>query len=108
MTKPINKSLAPALTLAALLSSGIVHADALLPGDPAKGKVAHDKQCISCHVDMAGGDGSKVYTRKDRKVKSIEGLMGQVKGCNQQVNAKFSKEDVDNVINYLNKTYYKF
>lgn len=104
----MNKSLLSISMLAAMLSAGIAQADALLPGDAAKGKAAHDKQCISCHVDMVGGDGSKVYTRKDRKIKSIEGLMGQVKGCNQQVGAKFSKDDVDNVVNYLNTTYYKF
>lgn len=83
-------------------------AEALLPGDPAKGKAAHDKQCTSCHVQMFGGDGSKIYTRKDRKIKTVEGLMGQVKGCNAQVGAKFSKDDVDNVVHYLNTTYYKF
>ena len=83
-------------------------AEALLAGDAAKGKTAHDAKCTACHVESFGGDGSKIYTRKDRKVKSIEGLMGRVKGCNQQVGANFSKEDVDNVVSYLNQTFYKF
>ncbi len=39
----------------------------LLPGDAAKGKAVHDKQCVACHD-------SSVYTRANRRVKSPEAL----------------------------------
>lgn len=83
-------------------------ATALLPGNAAKGKVALDAKCTACHVQMFGGDGAKIFTRKDRKIHSVEGLMGQVKGCNAKTGAHLSKDDVDNIVNYLNTTYYKF
>ncbi len=83
-------------------------AAALLPGNAAKGKVALDAKCTACHVQMFGGDGSKIYTRKDRKIHSVEGLIGQVKGCNAKTGANLGKDDVDNIVNYLNTTYYKF
>ena len=83
-------------------------ATALLPGNAAKGKVALDAKCTACHVQMFGGDGSKVFTRKDRKTSSIEGLMGRVKGCNAKTGANLGKDDVDNIVNYLNTAYYKF
>lgn len=83
-------------------------AEALLPGDAAKGKIAHNAKCTSCHIEMFGGDGTKIYTRKDRKTKTVEGLIGRVKSCNQQTGANLGKEDIDNVVNYLNETFYKF
>lgn len=96
--------------LAALLVSAAapIHAETLLAGDAAKGKATHDAKCVACHVEMFGGDGSKIYTRKDRKTKSAEGLIGRVQGCNKQTGANLSKADVDNVVNFLNTTYYKF
>ena len=84
------------------------HAEALLLGDPAKGKKLHDAKCAACHKQLYGGDGSTIYTRSDRNIQTIEGLIGQVNGCNQRVNANFSGNDINDVVNYLNKTYYKF
>lgn len=74
---------------------------ALLPGDAAKGKALHDKQCVACHD-------SKVYTRADRRVKTIEGLMGQVNGCVRQTGAKLDSKQIDDVIKYLDESFYKF
>ena len=97
----------PFAGLLALLATS-ANAETLLAGNAAKGKVTHDAKCAACHVEMFGGDGSKIYTRKDRKTKSAEGLIGRVQGCNKQTGANLSKADVDNVVNFLNTTYYKF
>lgn len=80
----------------------------MLLGDAARGKKLHDANCVSCHQQRYGGNGSGMYTRKDRKIATIEGLIGQVNGCNKNVNANFSNDDVNDVVNYLNTTYYKF
>ena len=74
---------------------------ALLPGDAAKGKVLHDKQCTACHD-------SKMYTRADRRVKTVEGLMGQVNGCVRQTGAKLDSKQIDDVVKYLDESFYKF
>lgn len=87
-----------AVTLSLL--SGAANA-ALLPGDAAKGKALHDKQCVACHDN-------KVYTRSDRSVKTVEGLMGRVNGCVRQTGAKLDSKQIDDVIKYLNESFYKF
>lgn len=74
---------------------------ALLPGDGANGKQLHNGRCLGCHDN-------RVYTRPDRKVKTVEGLMGQVRMCNQQLNANLSREQLNDVVKYLNDTFYKF
>ncbi len=89
-----------AIILLCMLATPAANA-ALLPGDGANGKQLHDSRCVACH------DG-RVYTRPDRKVKSIEGLMGQVRMCNQQLGTDLSREQLNNIIKYLNETFYKF
>jgi len=73
----------------------------LLPGDPAKGKAVHDKQCVACHD-------STVYTRANRRVKSPEALIGQVNGCVRQTGAKLDRGQINDVVNYLDQSFYKF
>ena len=83
-------------------------ADDMLPGDANHGKQLAQAKCTSCHAGMFGGDGSAIYTRKNRTVHSIEGLMARVQGCNKRVGANFTQSDVNDVVKYLNRTYYKF
>ena len=78
-----------------------VQADAMQPGDVAKGKQLHDAGCISCH-------GSDVYTRKNRRIKSIEGLIGQVNNCNKNLSRSYDNAQLNDLTKYLNETYYKF
>jgi len=88
------------LFLALLIAAGTTQA-AFLPGDAAKGKAIVDKQCMSCHD-------SSVYTRSNRRVQSVEGLIGQVNGCVRQTNVKLDREQVNDVVKYLDQTYYHF
>ena len=103
----MRMNIVPLIGLVALVATS-ASAETLLAGDAAKGKATHEAKCVGCHVEMFGGDGSKIYTRKDRKTKTAEGLIGRVQGCNKQTGANLSKADVDNVVNFLNTTYYKF
>lgn len=98
----------PALLLVALMLPVSALADDMLPGNATHGKQLLQAKCVACHARMFGGDGSAVYTRKNHTVHSIEGLMGRVAACNQRVGAHFSGQDVDDVVKYLNETYYKF
>lgn len=86
--------------LALLTPAGMTTA-ALLPGDAASGKQLHNGHCLGCH-------GNRVYTRSDRKVKTVEGLMGQVRMCDQQLKTNLSREQLSHIVKYLNETFYKF
>jgi mono/diheme cytochrome c family protein len=84
------------------------HAAAFAKGDPKAGKALHDKSCVSCHVSMFGGDGSEMYTRADRKIKSAEQLAARISGCNANTNAGWFPEDELHVGSWLNQQFYKF
>jgi cytochrome c551/c552 len=96
-----------ALFFGALLASS-AHAAPFAKGDPTKGKALHDKACISCHASMVGGDGSKIYTRADRKVKNAQQLAARIAACNANTGAGWFPEDEAHVGAYLNQQYYKF
>lgn len=81
---------------------------ALAAPDIEKGKRLHDKQCVSCHVERYGGDGSQMYLRKDRIIHDRVALGQRVAMCNTMINAGLFPEDEENVAAYLAQRYYKF
>ena len=99
--------IATALFCGALLASG-AHAAAVAKGDPRIGKTLHDKTCINCHASMFGGDGSKIYTRADHKVRTAQQLAARISACNANTGAGWFPEDEAHVAAYLNQQYYKF
>ena len=60
------------------------------------------------HAASFGGDGSGIYTREYRKVKTSKGLVAQIRNCNTMLGLKWFEDEELNVASYLNKTYYKF
>ncbi|HHJ18593.1 MAG TPA: cytochrome c [Gammaproteobacteria bacterium] len=76
--------------------------------DAANGKALHDKNCVSCHTNMTGGDGSVLYTRKDHRVTSPASLEAQVRRCESNLQLKWFDSDILDVAEHLNQTYYKF
>ncbi len=74
---------------------------AMLPGDAGRGQVLHDRQCTACHD-------SRVYTRPNRTVKTVEGLIGRVKLCNQQLGTKLQRDQLNDLVKYLDEAFYKF
>lgn len=99
------RSFLPVLPLLIMLPAAALAAD---KADLKAGKALHDKQCISCHVQRWGGDGSAAYTRADRKIKDAAALRQRVAACSAQTGAKFFPEDEANVAAYLAHQYYKF
>jgi mono/diheme cytochrome c family protein len=77
-------------------------------GDASQGEKLHANDCVACHVRKAGGDGSAMYTRGDRRVKTPEQLKAQVAFCNTELNAGYFPEDEDHVAAYLNLRFYEF
>ncbi len=78
-------------------------------GDPSIGKrLATAANCSKCHSERVGGDGSRMYTRPEHKVKNPDQLLSQVRTCNTMLNSGWFPEDEENVAAYLNREYYKF
>jgi len=96
------------ILFAAAALSTAVQAAPFAQGDPKAGKTLHDKACINCHVNLFGGDGSKMYTRADRKTKSAQQLAARISGCNANTGAGWFPEDEAHVGAWLNQQYYKF
>ena len=69
--------------------------------DAGKGKKLHDGFCTKCH-------GTEVYTRKDRVINSRAALDKQVKRCQLNLGVQWFDEDVSNVADYLDQSFYRF
>lgn len=88
-----------AIALAAgLLFSMFIQTSA---ADIAHGKTLHAANCVGCHQQ-------EVYTRKDRRITSLDSLRGQVARCEANLNLKMFPEDIDAITDYLNASYYQF
>ena len=61
----------------------------------------HFEHCTGCHD-------SSVYTRENRNVRNLERLGAQVRFCKNSLGLTWFDDEVDDVIHYLNKTYYHF
>lgn len=85
------------------LVSGIVCilSQPVLAADAEKGKTLHDAKCFGCHD-------THQYTRKNRIIHTFEDLQGRVEFCDAASKAGFTPEDIEDVVAYLNKEFYKF
>jgi mono/diheme cytochrome c family protein len=98
------------LAMALILYAGAASAapDIFAFGDPKQGKKLYDERCAACHIAQFGGDGSRVFTRADRRIHTPAALLAQVQGCNQRARTGLSAEDEQSVAAWLNERYYKF
>ena len=97
------------ITLIMLAFTATVHAAPFAKGNADKGKKLFDQNnCNKCHASMLGGDGSAVFTRADRKIKSPESLATQITRCSVNLGLTLFPEDEEHIGAYLNKNYYKF
>lgn len=94
-----------ACLLSVLLFSGLSQA---AESANSIGKTLVETHCISCHASSYGGDGSGIYTREYRKVRSLAGLKAQVTNCNTMLNLKWFDDEEQQVMQYLNTHYYHF
>lgn len=69
--------------------------------DAARGKTLHDEMCMKCHD-------TSVYTRENRFIDSPAALSKQVNRCKANVGAQWFDEDVADVVDYLNQSFYRF
>lgn len=96
-------------TFALLLLPTLAFANPFPKGDAKLGEqLVRKRNCESCHVQQMGGDGSAIYTRKDRIINDARALQQRVATCSAQTNAGWFPEDELNVAAYLNQKFYHF
>ena len=65
------------------------------------GKKLYSERCGGCHD-------TKVHTRPNRIVHTYEDLVNRIRFCDTAAKANFSENDIYDVADYLNDTFYKF
>jgi mono/diheme cytochrome c family protein len=83
-----------------LLLSGLTALPAFA-ADVEKGKKLYTERCGGCHD-------TKVHTRPNRIVHTYEDLVNRVRFCDNAAKANLSEEEIYDVSDYLNDTFYKF
>ena len=76
--------------------------------DLARGKTLHEKHCIACHSSLTGGKPNTLYTRRDRRVTSLDGLKKQVRRCELSLGLRWFDEDIEDVTAFPNRDFYRF
>lgn len=96
------------LALMLLACGASAHADAFETADGKTGKKLVEQHCTACHVAKFGGDGSGVYMRTQRKIKSAEQLTAQIGRCDQAAGTQLSTRQQRDIGAHLNQAYYGF
>jgi mono/diheme cytochrome c family protein len=86
------------LTCGLLLSSGL-QADE--PSVANGQRLFNESRCLECHS-------VNVFTREDRKVKTLAGLESKVRQCDASLSTNWFDDQILDVVAYLNSAYYKF
>jgi hypothetical protein len=90
------------ITIGLLLLAAAAPANAeMLLGDAARGRTTYETNCQGCHD-------SSVFTRPDRRIHSLEGLIKQVEFCNTQLKRRLSDGDLNDIVKYLDDSFYHF
>lgn len=71
-------------------------------------KLVSETKCEACHAKKIGGDGTGMYTRKNRHVSTKAKLASQVALCNNELNLGLFPDDEAAITAFLNASYYKF
>lgn len=73
--------------------------EASAAGDPVKGERLHNS-CLGCH-------GTELYVPPRAKVKSLAALKKETERWNDRMNPKFTRQEIEDLVAYLNATFYK-
>lgn len=69
-------------------------------GDGARGAKLHD-DCLGCH-------GTELYVPPRAKIRTLAALKKEIERWNDRMNPKFTKQEVEDLLEYLNRDFYKF
>jgi hypothetical protein len=71
------------------------------PPAPSRGALLYDTHCTACHS-------TQVHWRDQRLATDWQSLAVQVRRWQGNAGLRWSDEDIDEVVRYLNKTIYRF
>ena len=92
-----------------LLACGTAQAAPFIGGNADNGQKLFAKyDCASCHKGKVGGDGSAIFTRPDRIVRSADELIPRIKFCSGAVGANLTAQEELDLAALLNRNYYHF
>ena len=81
---------------------GLLSVSYLFSSDVQNGKdLYYEAKCQKCHT-------SQDYTSEKRKVHDFSKLQWRVKRCDFTMDAGWFEEDIEDVVHYLNESFYKF
>ena len=87
------------MAICAVFLAGSVYAE----GDAGKGKKIYEaSECVRCHQT------NDMFTREDRKVKTLVALNTQVRKCDAQLSTNLFDDEIEDVVAYLNQAHYSF
>ena len=92
----MRRSAVAALTVFALVTPFTVQA----AGDPVRGGKLHE-DCLGCH-------GTELYVAPRAKVKNLSALKNETRRWNDRMNPKFMAQEIDDIVAWLNRDFYKF
>lgn len=81
-----------------VLAGGIPAAQAA--GNPVRGESLH-QDCLGCH-------GTELYVAPRAKAKTLAVLKKETLRWNDRMNPKFTAQEVDDIVAWLNRDFYKF
>jgi mono/diheme cytochrome c family protein len=84
----------------AVCAAALLAAPAAAAGDPARGETLH-RDCLGCH-------GTELYVPPRAKVKSLSALKKETEKWNDRMNPKFTRQEIEDIVAWLNATFYKF
>ena len=89
------------MKLYSAIAVSVLYLSPLQAADIDNGDDLHFANCTGCHDES-------VYTRDNRRVSSLPRLGTQVRFCKDSLGLTWFDDEVEDVIGYLNKTYYHF
>jgi mono/diheme cytochrome c family protein len=72
-----------------------------VPPAAQRGQLLYENHCMSCHESV-------VHIRSTKHTRSIQELQARVRLWAENLKLRWGKEEVDDVVKYLDTQYYKF
>jgi cytochrome c5 len=72
----------------------------VLPATGSRGQMLYENHCQDCHTSV-------VHVREMRRVHSVNDLEHWVKRWAETLKLSWGKDEINDVVNYLNQQYYK-
>lgn len=96
-------------TLYRLAAPGLIAAPLFAAAaDLDRGARLHEAHCTGCHAARFDGNAAAIYTREDRKVRSLAGLQAQVDRCVENLGLDWGAARQADMVAYLNANFYRF